>query len=419
MTMLLASCSSSTPAPDEPTPAPDEPTPANIAERAESLRSELIELRREIHRHPELSGQEVQTAALVEARLRARGLEVRTNVGGHGVVGVLRGRHPGPVVVYRADMDAMPDQEPPGREYGSTVPGVFHVCGHDLHTAIGIGVANVLAGMQEQMRGTAVFLFQPAEETIEGATAMLRDGALDGLAPDVIYAMHSFPNSVGTVARGTAFAGFDQFTISLDTAHSTNEIVSKIKANLAPIGDAVPPTTADEMTTFVTELQMPSGPYEKAVFLRVSSSTIDDRIVIRGSVKASSDSAYPGIRDAVREAVAREIPADSYEVSFRDGGPFPSMHSDERVSAQAATALADVIGAPNVLAMRATVPFASEDFAYFLQRTPGAMFFLGVANHEKGILGFPHYPDFDVDEEALVVGTKAMSNVIWQRLSEP
>jgi amidohydrolase len=142
LVVLLAGCGARTP----------ELPVAVIAEKTEALRPQLISLRRDIHSHPELSNAEARTAGKVEEHLRAAGLEVRTGVGGHGVVGVLRGRLPGPVVGYRADMDAMPGQEPPGREYGSKVPGVFHVCGHDLHTTIGIGVASVLDSLREQMR---------------------------------------------------------------------------------------------------------------------------------------------------------------------------------------------------------------------------------------------------------------------------
>ncbi|WP_146652500.1 M20 metallopeptidase family protein [Labilithrix luteola] len=434
VTMLLASCSSTTdtsdqPATDTPAEAGSPPTgssgtgsesaSAAIGARAESLRSELIDMRREIHRHPELSGQEVQTAALIEARLRAQGLEVRTGVGGHGVVGVLRGGRPGPVVAYRADMDAMPNQEPPGRAYGSTVPNVFHVCGHDLHSTIGVGVATALASMRDQLQGTAVFLFQPAEETVEGAAAMLRDGALDGLDPQVIYGLHSFPNHVGTVfAQGTALAGFDNFTITLDTEHSTPEMENKLKADLAPIGTIAPPETGDDIAKFVADLQDPNGPYDETVFLRVSSSTVDDRLVLRGSLKASDDSAYERIRDAVREAVAREVPEGTYELAFRDGGPFPAMRSDNQVADRTAATLAHVVGKENVLSMHGTVPYASEDFAFFLQRTPGVMVLLGVENREKGFSGFPHFPDFDADEDAIVIGTKAMSTVIWDHLSK-
>lgn len=433
VTMLLASCSSANDSSNQPAPdtsadggssppadsidAGSESASAVIGERAETLRSELIDMRRVIHSHPELSGQEVQTAALIEERLRARGLEVRTGVGGHGVVGVLRGGRPGRVVAYRADMDAMPNQEPPGRVYGSTVPNVFHVCGHDLHSTIGVGVATVLASMREQMQGTAVFLFQPAEETVEGAEAMLRDGALDGLDPEVIYGLHDFPNHVGTVfAQGTALAGFDNFTITLDTEHSTPEMESKLKADLAPIGTIDPPQSGDDIAKFVADLQDPKGPYDKAVFLRVSSSTVDDRLVLRGSLKASDDGAYEGIRDAVREAVAREVPEGTYELAFRAGGPFPAMRSDSLVADRTATTLARVLGQENVLSMHGTVPYASEDFAFFLQRTPGVMVLLGVENREKGFSGFPHFPDFDADEDAIVIGTRAMSTVIWDRL---
>src|SRR5262249_1759834 len=157
---------------------------------------------------------EVRTASLVADQLRSLGIEVRTDVGGHGVVGVLRGTRPGRIVGYRADMDAMPMPEPPGRPYGSTGPGVFPGCGHDLHTAIGVGLARVLSSLRDDLPGTVVLLFQPAEETLQGAAAMLADHALDAPRPEVIYAVHSWPFPVGTMAHPVDFAGLDRFALT-------------------------------------------------------------------------------------------------------------------------------------------------------------------------------------------------------------
>lgn len=147
-----------------------------IEAEAMALGSELVAIRRAIHRRPELSGDEKQTAALVERELRTAGLEVSVGVGGNGVVGLLRGGADGPTVAYRADMDAVADNELSEIEFRSQVPGAGHLCGHDLHTAIGVGVARVLARIRDRLRGRLVFIFQPAEETLSGAQAMIDDG---------------------------------------------------------------------------------------------------------------------------------------------------------------------------------------------------------------------------------------------------
>ncbi|WP_394828289.1 M20 family metallopeptidase [Pendulispora albinea] len=388
-----------------------------IRTKAESLREELIGIRRDIHMHPELSGEESRTAKLVADRLRALGLDVRTDVGGHGVVGLLRGARPGPVIAYRADMDAMPDPEPPGRPHGSTVPGKFHICGHDLHVTVGLGVASVLASMRADMQGTVVFLFQPAEETLKGAEAMLRDGALAGPRPDAIYALHTFPAPVGQMAYGAAFGGNDNFRIQLTGPNATRELAEQLRKDLGALATVAPPATLEQIDTMLADLQKENGPYARALSMRPR--VVADRtpIEVRGTVKVSSDDMFSAARESVAAIALRDLGAGNYVLAFPEA-PFPAMVSDPAVSAAAAPSLSAVLGATNTLALRGVAVFPSEDFELFLKRVPGAMFLLGVGNRARGITGFPHMPDFDADEGAIEVGTKAMSHVIWQRLAQ-
>lgn len=388
--------------------------PISIPDQAEPLRAELVEIRRDLHRHPELSKSESRTASVVAGHLRGLGLEVRTGVGGHGVIGILRGADPGPVVGYRADMDAMPDQEPEGRPYGSTVPGVFHICGHDLHVAIGIGVAKTLASVRNRMRGTAVFFFQPAEETLEGAAAMLANDAL-ALRPEAMYAVHVWPFPVGTIAPGATFAGRDAFTIDLEGEQAKK--VADVEASLAPLGTVHRPETPAESMTILGDFQTPNGPLSTFVFLDTSSSVEGTHARIEGSVKASSDAMYPDLHIAIQRAIERVVPAGAYRLDF-PSAPFPSMASDPAIAAEAAAVLESSLGKSNVISLHAAWPFNGEDFALFLKQIPGTMFLLGISNPERGILGAPHSPDFDADEDAIMIGTKAMSEVLWSRLSD-
>jgi amidohydrolase len=390
---------------------------AAITAQAESLNPQLIDLRRDIHSHPELSLAEVRTAGVIADRLRALNLEVHAGVGGNGVVGILRGALSGPVVGYRADMDAMPMQEPPGRAYGSTVPGVFHVCGHDLHSAIGVGIAGVLGSMRDKMHGTVVFYFQSAEETLQGAAEMILNGALADPRPEIIYAIHDWPLPTGTMAYGTVFAGLDKFTVEIDGANATATIVDQVKAGLKPLSTVSLPMTPDDITKALADMRDPTGPFANFVFLSLSSSINGASAVIRGSVKASSDSMYPALRQSVRDALTKILDPSAYTLSFAYDTAFPSMASDPGVSDDAAPLLVKTLGPSNVFALKTSWPFNGEDFALFLKQRPGAMFLLGVANPAKGFSGVPHSPDFDADEDALVLGTKSMSAVIWQRLS--
>lgn len=407
LAVLLVSCADTT--------APMyEPPLAAISAHTLGLREELIALRRDIHQNPELSGSESGTAARIEAKLSALGLEVRTGVGGHGVVGILRGALAGPVVAYRADMDAMPGDEPPGRDYGSRVPGVYHVCGHDLHSAIGVGVASVLSAMRERMPGTAVFLFQPAEENLQGAAAMLAEAALDAPRPEVIYAVHVFPFPVGTVARNVDFGGLDQFTIELPEATDTPEVAERVAARLSALGTVSRPGPGS-VESYLEQLLAADGPLHTAVYMDVETELEGGRARLEGSLRAYTDAEYPRIRAAITGILEAELGGASYELTFRDA-PFPSMQSDRNVSLEAAAALEEAVGADKLLTLAAMHPFSGEDFALYLQQIPGAMFLVGVANAERGIVGAPHSPDFDADEEAISVATKAMSLVLWERL---
>ena len=199
-----------------------DPLAAEIETRMTAVMPKVVAWRRDIHEHPELSNQETRTAALVEKHLRALGLEVQPNVGKTGVIGILRGGKPGPVVALRADMDALPVTELVNLPFKSTVRtmyngqevGVMHACGHDNHVAIMMGTAEVLAGMKERIPGTVKFIFQPAEEGLGGAEAMIADGALQNPRPTAIFGLHVWPSALGSLS--TRAGGFMAAADNLD-----------------------------------------------------------------------------------------------------------------------------------------------------------------------------------------------------------
>jgi metal-dependent amidase/aminoacylase/carboxypeptidase family protein len=216
---------------------------------------------------------------------------------------------------------------------------------------------------------------------------------------------------------GATFAGLDQFTVELLGDQARPEVATRLKERLKALATVSTPTTPEQVSGYLSELRTPSGPLSRSLFVEVSSSMAEARVRLRVTLKADSDDRYPALRETVRAILAEELEAGTYELVFR-GPPRPSMVSNQAVSERAAPALAKVVGVENVLTLTATHPFSGEDFALFLQEVPGAMFLLGVANAERGILGAPHFPDFDADEAAILVGTKAMSAVLWDSLSE-
>lgn len=173
---------------------------ARIAAYLDKTTAEWVAVRRDLHQHPELSGQEVRTATIVADRLRTLGFDVRTGVGGHGVVGILKGGRPGPLVAYRADMDAVRSTLPDPVDFPSLVPGVRHICGHDVHVTIGLALASALSSVKADLPGRVMFIFQPAEENATGARAMLKAGVFSTGKPDAIFGLHSAPFDVGQLS---------------------------------------------------------------------------------------------------------------------------------------------------------------------------------------------------------------------------
>lgn len=171
-----------------------------IQQKTDEIFDSLVSIRRDFHVYPELSGQEERTSKKIEQYLVSLGLEVKTNIGGFGVVGILHGAKKGKKIAWRADIDAMPSNIPDVVNFKSKNEGIRHICGHDVHTTVALGIANVLASQTENLEGTIYFVFQPSEENLKGAQAMIDDGLFDIINPDEMYALHMSPFPAGTIA---------------------------------------------------------------------------------------------------------------------------------------------------------------------------------------------------------------------------
>ncbi len=381
---------------------------ATIDRLAAEVDPGLRALRRDIHEHPELAGNEVRTAALVAERLRAAGLAVSTGVGGQGIVAVLSGGGDagGRTVAYRADMDAV-----------ETDDGATHLCGHDLHTAVGVGVAEVLARLRERLPGRVAFLFQPAEETLAGAQAMIADGVLERTRPAEIYALHCAPLPVGSFAvmPGFGHPGLDLANIELAGPTALADAV-RIVAGIEALSTISPPTTEAEFDQLASDLQTPDGPLARFVLTgaRLEQGVGDEqRVAVRAWLRAWPDDRYPSLREEIRELV-RSAP---HAVVDFPAPPFPAMICAPEQSHAMAAHLSALDCVESVAVLHASYPFNGEDFALYLQRVPGAMAFLGVADEEAGILGIPHAPDFAADDRAIGVAVRSMASLLASRLT--
>jgi metal-dependent amidase/aminoacylase/carboxypeptidase family protein len=377
--------------------------------RLEAERAALIELRRDLHRHPEVSGREERTAGVVAERLRAAGFEVTTGVGGHGVIGVLRGGLPGPVVAYRADMDAVRSDAPDPVDFRSLTPGVRHICGHDVHTTIGVALAQGLAAVRDRLPGTVMLVFQPAEENVTGAKAMIAAGALDANEPSAIFAVHTAPLDVGQLASapGGLMAGRDRVRVTVERAADAAATASTVRDRILALG------TVTGMGALG-----PSPPDFVYVEARALPPAADGG---RHAVEASITMASAEVRrrtHAAVEAVVAELEGDGADLTLDyEERSVAGVTNDPGLLTRAAAAIDAVLGAGSVTMLDTVIPAFSEDFGSFQALVPGVLFFLGVSNPEKGTVGMPHSPGYVADEEAIFVGARAMAAVLLDFLA--
>ncbi|KOV97472.1 amidohydrolase [Streptomyces sp. NRRL B-1140] len=378
---------------------------AAVAAEAARLDRVLIQLRRDIHRHPEPPGQEQRTAMVVARELRAAGLAVTTGVGGHGVVGVLRGSRPGRTVAYRADMDAVPPKDIVG---GGPAPA--HLCGHDIHTTVGIGVARVLARLRRQLSGTVVFLFQPAEETLSGARALIDSGVLEHEYVEEIHALHCGPFPVGrfAVTPGYGMPGQDKAEVTLSGPDAL-DAARRLAVDIGALATVDLPRTPADLERIVADAQTPDGPLARFVAVRAAA----QEAKVSVSYRCWPQERYVQVRESIRRVA---MPYAGAKVSF-PAEPFPAMVCSERDARLLAHHLRRTVGQDMVTELCAAFPpFSGEDFALFLNRIPGTYTFLGVRAPGTSITtSYPHYPDFSPDERAIGVGVRAMAGWIAER----
>lgn len=365
------------------------------------LEGELIEVRRDLHRHPEVSGQERRTAGVVAERLRKLGLEVRTGVGGHGVVGVLRGGGPGPIVAYRADMDAVYSNAPDPVEFRSETPGVRHICGHDLHTTVGLALAAGLASVRAELPGTVVFVFQPAEENVTGARAMLADGAFSPL-PAAVFGLHTAPLPVGQLGTmpGTMMAWRDRVAVRITGSGDLGVAADTVSALIRSLSTVDP-----------SQAVVPRQPPFLLAQVAPVGETADSRTV-NGSISVADDASSARANSTITARIGRlALPEVSFALEYTPRW-VPGVTNDAGLTSAATASIRRALGADAVVDVNSISPAFSEDYGAFQAETPGVFFYLGV-----GSIGMPHSPGYVADEAAIVFGARAMAAAVLDRLA--
>ncbi len=387
----------------------------------------LVALRRELHQHPELSGQESWTAAFLGDTLEKLGWRVRRRVGGYGLVADWFSNPAKPTVALRVDMDALPIQEVNQAPYRSKVPGVMHACGHDVHSAIGVGVAAVIAALEEQLPGNVRILFQPEEEEITGALRMIRAGALANPKPAAIFGLHVGPFPAGQVAwtDGLFLAGFNHYLASLAPSPEFQGSLSHLDLVAARCCQAIEgfnewhlPETWPDMQRFWQLMQQESTPLQRFVVYDASRNE-EDPDAWHGQfgigIKAADHHLRRSALGRVKSTLNRICGVTHTTYRLEPMGNMLDMRNDAPLVQSVLPDLENSFGA-DLIQLRAAFPFNCEDFAYYTKEIPGAMFWLGGANPTQGKYAMLHTPDFDVDERCLLTGTLAMSTLLLSAL---
>lgn len=381
-----------------------------VYEKIEHLHEEMIRVRRHLHMYPELSFEEIKTAAFIADYQKALGLEVRTNVGGNGVVARLKGGKPGKTVAIRADFDALPIQEENEVPYKSKVDGVMHACGHDAHTAIALGMAKAFVEVKDELQGDIVFIHQHAEEVDPGgAKSMIEDGALQNV--DAIFATHMenyIP--VDHIWHNDRYilAACDDFKIMI-----------KGKGGHA----AFPQDTPDVVligSQIVNQLHLITGrqvdPLKSAVITIGAfnagkvSNIIPSSAVMEGTARMFEESVREDIEQSIRQITEHTCKAFGvdYEIEYIHG--YPATKNNPSINQLLVNAAKEIIPAENIIEMQPNM--GTEDFSYFAQKVPATYFFTGSANKELGITYPYHHPKFDIDEKALLNAAQMMAGAV-------
>jgi amidohydrolase len=394
---------------------------------AKRVEAKVIEMRRDFHQHPELSNREARTADVVAKRLRALKLEVKTGIAMTGVAAVLKGGLPGPTIALRADMDALPVTEQVDVPFKSTVTtqfrgetvGVMHACGHDGHTAILLGVAEVLAGMREKLPGTILFIFQPAEEGAPegetgGARRMLAEGVFDIAKPEAVFGLHvmaSLPTGVIGYRTGPMMAGSDRFTIVVNGRQTHG---SRPWGGIDPI--VVASQIVGGLQTIVSRqidiTASPSVISVGAIKGGIRYNIIPDSVEMVGTIRSFDK--------AIRDDIVKRMDATVKNIAASAGAtatltvasnPNPPVINDAALTQRSLASFEKVVGKDNVRTI--SLQTTAEDFSYFGQNIPSLFFWVGITppDRDAATAPFNHSPLFYLDEAGLPIGVRAMLTV--------
>lgn len=384
--------------------------------QALDLKEKIIQWRRHLHMHPELSFEEYETSKFILEELNNLGFEIEAPIAKTGIVALLRGYEPGPTVALRADMDALPIQDQKSVSYASLTPDVAHLCGHDAHVSILLGAAHILSKHRPE-KGNIKLIFQPAEEGLAGARHMVEEGVLENPCVDVIVGLHVHPTAATgyvTVAKDVAMACTDSFDIEVigEGGHAAHPHLSidsiTVAAEVVSSLQQIVSRTIDPLKPCVLTIGKIEGGFKRNV--------IAPTVRMEGTVRLLD----PTLREVVSKRMEQYIKGvcegmgATYKFTYEYG--YPSVKNDNALIPLLESVSEKILGQDKLSIVNPSM--GGEDFAYFAEKVPGLFFRLGTFNREKDCIYPNHHPKFDVDEDALPYGSAMLAQFALDYIAE-
>ena len=392
-----------------------------VKNRADEIFDSLVEVRRDFHMYPELSGKEQRTSKKIEEYLLDLGLEVKTGVGGYGVVGILNGGKQGKKIAWRADIDAFSTNFPDIVEFASKSAGVRHICGHDVHTTIALGIANVLSDIKDELNGTVYFLFQPSEESFEGAKLMIKDGLFDIITPDEIYGLHMFPIPTGTISTkpDEVFTYMRRIRVSFKKGvpvDNVKELTTAIARDLSRAKPESKPWELQNLSHPEIGIFSPDNSYQDYLIIRDNFrvTELNDRYLFESVLYETDRLNLDSILIKAEQQILNSEYKDKF-IGIEYTSEDPGVDNNKELTESALNLISEVYGGKSIIPDYGQIPFFNDDFSYFQQHVPGVYFLLGGSNSDKGLISMPHSPNFAVDEESIRIGVKYFASLIINR----
>jgi len=395
-----------------------------IDRQTDLLFSTIVKQRRDFHQYPELAGNEIRTSRVIATYLKELDLEVLTDVGGHGVIGILNGEKPGAGknIAWRADMDAIPIELNEDVNYKSNYAAINHGCGHDVHMSIALGMATILSQNREAISGTIYFIFQPEEETFVGANAMTKDPAFIDLKIDEIYTTHvtAFPNNEIVVKPIEVFAYQKQIKLTLSNSISNKEIDSLYNFISSKIRKGDKNLNSQDLSIAFDSLKgikNLKNNYQNYRYLE-KNYAIDFKkheTIIKSFLyhtNRKDDNLYE-IEEVLQNS---EYSKHLIDLAYIQSNP--TVLNNELLTTNSIETINSIYGTNTIISSYGQIPYFNDDFVYFQNKIPGVYFLLGGSDHKKGIKTLNHTSQFKVDEQCMKTGIKVFSSLILERSNQ-